>query len=232
MIPLDKAVIARLERNGHHFEIYVDPEKSWEIKEGKDIPIDDVIASDEVYKDASKGEKASEEVMKEVFGTTDYEEICKTIMREGEIQITTEQRRKMQEEKRRQIINLIAREAIDPRTNAPHPPARIEKAMEEARVHIDPFKSPQRQLESVIEAIQEKIPIKLARARIAIKIPPEYTGKAYGYLHGFKRTKEEWGDDGSYMVIVEIPAGLQSQLFDKLNSMTHGSVETKLLETI
>lgn len=232
MIPLDKAVIARLEKQGHHFEIYVDPEKSWEIKEGKDIPIDDVIASNEIYKDAGKGEKASEEVMKEVFGTTDYRTICKTIMRDGEIQITTEQRRRMQEEKKKQIINLIAREAIDPRTNAPHPPARIEKAMEEAKVHIDPFKSPQRQVEAVIEAIQEKIPIKLARARIAIKIPPEYTGKAYGYLHNFKRVKEEWGSDGSFITIVEIPAGLQSQLFEKLNSITHGSVETKLLETV
>ena len=152
-------------------------------------------------------------------------------MREGEIQVTTEQRRKMQENRKKQVINLIAMEAIDPRTNSPHPPARIEMAMEEAKVHIDPFKSPQRQMEKVVEAIQDKIPIKLARARIAIRIPSEYAGKAYGYMHGFKRVKEEWGNDGSFMAVIDIPAGLQSQLFERLNEITHGSTETKLLET-
>ncbi|MCD4739870.1 ribosome assembly factor SBDS [archaeon] len=232
MIPLDKAVIARLDRQGHHFEIYVDPEKSWEIREGKDLNIDEILASDEIYKDTSKAEKASEEVMKESFGTLDYREISKIIIQKGEIQLTTDQRKKLQEEKRKQIIDMIARGAIDPRTNAPHPPARIERAMEEAKVHVDPFKSTERQVESTVDALREKLPIKFAKARIAIKIPSEYAGKAAGYMHQLKKTREEWGNDGSYLAVIEIPAGQQSQVYDKLNSVTHGQVETKLLETI
>lgn len=232
MISLDEAVIARMDKKGHHFEIYVDPETSWKLKAGEEINIDDVLASDEVYKDASKAEKASEELLEETFQTTDYKDVCTKIIKEGEIQLTTEQRKKMQEERKRQVITAIARDAINPRTNTPHPPARIERAMEEAHVHIDPFKSVQRQVEEVVDSIRDKIPIKFAKARIAVKIPGEYAGKAYGYLHELKKTKEEWADDGSLMVIIEIPAGLQSDVYDKLNSITHGSVETKLLETV
>jgi len=232
VIPLERAVIARLDSHGHHFEIYVDPENAWKVREGKDIPLDDVLASDEIYKDASAAEKASEEVLSKTFGTSDYKEIAKKIMRDGEIQLTTEQRKKMQEQKKKQVIEMIARGAVDPRTNMPHPPARIERVMEENRIRVDPFKSAQRQLEDVIDQLRDKLPIKFAKARIAIKIPAEYAGKSYGYVHDLKRTREEWGNDGSLMAIIEIPAGLQSEVYDKLNALTHGSVETKLLETV
>jgi ribosome maturation protein SDO1 len=232
LIPLEKAVIARLDSHGHHFEMYVHPEKSWEVRQGKDVSLDDVLASDEVYKDAGKGEKASEEVLSETFGTTDYAEIAKKILKEGEIQLTTEQRRKMQEQKTKTVINMIARGAVDPRTNMPHPTSRIERIMEENRIRVDPFKSAESQVEDVVDELRDKLPIKFAKARIAIKIPADYAGKSYGYVHDLKRVKEEWGNDGSLMAIIEIPAGLQSEVYDKLNALTHGSVETKLLETI
>jgi ribosome maturation protein SDO1 len=42
--------------------------------------------------------------------------------------------------------------------------------------------------------------------------------------------KEEWGRDGSWMFVIEIPAGLQDDLFSKLNSATKGNVETKIMD--
>ena len=231
MISLDDAVIARLTSHGHHFELLVDPAKAVEAKE-HNLPLSDWIAADEVYKDSSKAEKASEETLKESFGTTDFETVARRIIEKGEIQITTEQRKEMQKEKKKQIVNMIARDAIDPRTNAPHPPVRIDKALDEAKVHIDPFKSTQRQMEDILEKLRLVLPIKFAMARIEIRVPSQHAGKAYGYIHGLKKVKEEWKNDGSLFVVVEVPAGLQSQVYDKLNSMTHGEVETKLLETI
>ena len=231
MISLDDAVVARLTTHAHHFEILVDPEKAIEAKE-EDIPVGDWVASDEIYKEASKAEKASEESLKEAFGTTDFEEIARKIIQKGDIQITTEQRKEMQREKKKQIINIIARDAVDPRTNMPHPAARIEKAIDEAKVHIDPFKGTQRQIDEIIKKLRPVLPIKFAMARVEIRIPPQYTGKAYGVVHELKKIREEWRNDGSLLVVVEMPAGMQSKIYDKLNSLTHGSVETKLLETV
>ncbi|MEM2802178.1 MAG: ribosome assembly factor SBDS, partial [Archaeoglobaceae archaeon] len=141
MVSLEKAVVARLRKGGSDFEILVDPYLARDLKEGKEVDFEDLLAVDEIFKNARKGERASNEELQKIFGTTNVKEIAKTIIIEGEVQITAEQRKEMLEAKKRQIITFISKNAIDPRTNAPHPPARIERALEEARVHVDIFKS-------------------------------------------------------------------------------------------
>jgi len=230
MISLDDAVVARFESHGHHFELLVDPEKASEFTEAGDL--NDILAAPQVYKDASKGKTASEEALKEAFGTTDFKEVATKILKKGTIQLTTEQRHKMQEEKRKQIVSVICRDAIDPRTNAPHPRQRVENAINEAKFHVDPFKPAQRQVDELLKKLIEVLPLKFAKARVQVHVPAKYTGKAYGYLHDFQRVREEWKNDGTLLVVVEIPAGLQSELYDRLNAITKGEVETKLLETI
>ena len=140
MVSLDDAVIARLESHGERFEILIDPDVVEKVRGGQ---IDDVLqymAAEEVFKDAHKGDRASDEVIMKVFGTTDVNDVALHILKKGDVQLTTEQRRKMQEDRKKQIIAEISRNAINPQTKTPHPPARIEAAMDEARVHIDPFK--------------------------------------------------------------------------------------------
>jgi Predicted exosome subunit len=105
----EKYVIARFEAKGHRFEILVDPDRALELKSGKSISIDGVLISDIVYKDAKKGLKASPEAMREIFGTDDPRTVALEIIKHGEIQLTAEQRRKLIEEKKAQIINLIVK---------------------------------------------------------------------------------------------------------------------------
>ncbi len=61
MIPLDRAVIARLESHGERFEILVDPDLAQTIREGGEIDIEDVVAAQYVYENAAHVEKASDE---------------------------------------------------------------------------------------------------------------------------------------------------------------------------
>ena len=74
------------------------------------------------------------------FKTTDPTEVAKQILSRGELSLTTDQRRKMVEEKKKQIIQYINKSFVDPKTHVPHPPLRIESAMDEPRVIIDPSK--------------------------------------------------------------------------------------------
>ena len=230
MISLDDAVVARFESHGHHFELLVDPEKAGGFTGEEDLS--NIVAAMSVYKDASKGETASEETLKTAFGTTAFKEVAIQILKKGTIQLTTEQRHKMQEEKSKQIVSIICRDAIDPRTKAPHPRQRVENALKEAKVHVDAFKPAQRQVDEILKKLVEVLPLKFAKARVAVRVPAQYTGKVYGYLHDFRRVKEEWKNDGTLFVVIELPAGLQSDVYDRLNSLTHGEVETKLLETV
>jgi len=231
-ISTEEAVIARLTSRGKKFEILVDPYKALEVKKGKEVPLDDLVVIDEVFEDSKKGERCKESDLNEVFGTSDFKEIVYKIIRNGEVQLTTEQRRKMREERMKEIANIISRRSIDPQTKIPHPPQRILNAMKEAKVNINEMESAEAQIERVLDALKPIIPISMETVEIAIKIPPSYIGKAYGKVKEFGNLKkEEWRDDGSWMGIIEIPAGIQGDFYNLLNSLTKGEAETKIVKT-
>ncbi len=231
MVSLEKAVIARLKKGGENFEVLVDPYLARDLKEGKDVDFEELVAVEEVFHDAKKGDRASIEDLEKVFQTRDIKEIIKKIILEGDVQITAEQRREMLEQKRKQIIEYIRRNAIDPRTNAPHTYARIEAALEQARVNIDIFKPVEAQAREIVKAIKPILPLKFEEIDIAIKIPPEYTGKAISALYNFGNViKEEWQRDGSWICVMRIPAGMQGDLMDLLGRVAKGEAMTKILK--
>ncbi len=231
MVSLDDAVIARLKKGEEHFEVLVDPYAAADLIDGKEIDIIQILAIDAVFKDSKKGTHASEESIKEKFGTDNIAEVAKQIVLNGDIQLTTEQRHKMQKNKKNRIIETISRNAMDPKTKAPHPRQRIELAMDEAGVHIDPFKPVSEQVKTIIEALRSLIPISMEHVRISVKIPPEHIGKAYGVARNYGTLdREEWQSDGSWIGIIKIPAGMQTDFYDRLNDVTKGNVSTKLLK--
>ena len=226
---IENTIVARYEKAGEKFEVLVDPKTSYEYKIGVRKTLENVLLADEIFVDARKGERASAAAVKKAFGTNDVYEVAKKIFADGELQITTDQRRKLTEEKRARIVAVIARTAVDPRTHAPHPPQRIEKAMAEARVHIDAFKSAEEQAPKIMEELREIIPISIENARIAVKMSAEHAARAYGFLKEYGMQREEWANDGSLLCVCEFPAGLQGEFSEKINKLTAGQAQTKLL---
>ena len=207
------------------------PDAVQRLREGKDVDVLANLAIDEIFRDAHKGSKASEEKMQDFFGTTDKLEVAKQLIRKGEIQLTTEQRREMQEQKRKQIVQYIAQNAINPQTGTPHPPQRIEIAMEEAKVHVDPFKPVEEQVKEVLDALRPLIPIRFEKARIAVRLGAEDAAKSYGDIKAFGTIlKEEWQRNGAWVGVVEMPAGMQTEFLNRLNAKTKGNVEAKVLK--
>ncbi len=230
MVSLDKAIVIRYERGGEKFEILVDPNLAWDLRQGKEVDIDEMLAAPEIFRDARKGERASREELHRTFGTTDVYEIVKVIVKRGDFHPTTEQRRRMVEEKRKRIATIIAQRAINPQTKAPHPVERILRAMEEARVHIDPFKPAEEQVQGVVDKIKRVLPLKIETRKIEAVIPPTYIGKAYSKVKAFNVIREKYLNDGSWYVLVEIPAGLTDEFLKMLNDVTKGDVKTRLVE--
>ncbi len=229
MPQLEGTLICRLEKAGEKFEILVDPKKGYDYKTGAKKDFANVLLVEEIFKDSNKGERHTAAAIKKAFNVTDPVEIAKIIIRDGDLQITTDQRRKLLEDKKAKIIDLIAKNAIDPRNKTPHPPLRIQNALEQARFHFDAFKSAEEQMEEAIESIREIIPISLEKLKIAVKIPPEHVGRTYGTLKEYGIKKEEYGSDGSLLAMIEIPAGLQGEFYDRINKLTSGNVQTKVL---
>ncbi|MCK4366113.1 MAG: ribosome assembly factor SBDS [Thermoplasmatales archaeon] len=231
MVSLDDAVIARLKKGEEHFEVLVDPYAAADLIDGKEVDVVQSLAIDTVFKDSKKGTHASEESLQKNFGTADIAEITKQIILKGDIQLTTEQRNKMQENKRNRIIETISKNAMDPKTKSPHPRKRIELAMEQAGVHVDPFKPVSEQVKTIIELLRPIIPISMENVRISVKIPAEQIGRAYGTVRNYGTLeREDWQSDGSWIGIIKLPAGMQTDFYDKLNDVTKGNVSTKILK--
>lgn len=229
MINLEKAVVAKLKTYGENFEILVDPDLALEYKRGKIKDIRKILASEFIFKDAKKAEKASTENIKKIFKTDDLLIVADQIIKKGEIELTTEQKRRMLEERKRRIIDIIAKNSINPQTKSPNPPARIEAAMELAKVRVVLEKSAEEQVDEVVKAIREFLPIKFEKIKIAAKIPIQYSAHIYNSLRGIEILKQEYTSD-SVIILIEIPAGIQDEVFGKLNALTKGNVQTKILK--
>lgn len=231
MVTVDQASIAKLKTHGQNFEILIDSNSALALKGGKDIDIRSILAVQKVFSDSKKGLEASENSMKSIFGTADTLEVAKIIIQKGEIPMTTEYKEKLREEKKKQIIDMIHRNAVDPKTHSPHPPQRIENALLEAKIHVDEFQDVQKQVQDVIKKIRPILPIKFETKEIAVKIPPDFAAKSYSTVKQFgKILREDWQTDGSWVAVVEIPGGLENDLYDQVNKLTHGNVETKVLK--
>lgn len=226
MVTLDKAIIAKIEKGDKRFEILVDPELAYEYREKKiqNIDIRKILAVDNVFKDSKKGMPASKQDLINFFGTDNIEKIAKEIIEKGELQLTTEMRRKKLEAKKMEIAEFIAKNSIDPRTKVPHSVQRILNAMEEAKVHVDIFKKSEEQINDIVKAISNVIPISFERIKLEIKIPAKHATKCFGYIKSLN-ANAEWLNDGSLRAILEIPAGLKTEVFQKINNLTHGENE-------
>ncbi len=232
MVNVDDAVIARLKTHGQNFEILVDCNSAIALRENKAANMKDVLAASKVFSDAKKGMEASENAMKQIFKTADAEEVAKEIIKKGDIQLTTEYRNTLREKKRRQIVNMIHRNGVDPTTHAPHPVIRIENALEEVKFHVDEFASVEEQLQDALKKLKPIIPIRFEVKEIAVKISPEYAAKAYSTVKNYGTIlREEWQTNGYWVGVIEMPGGLEEEFYEKINSVCHGNVEAKVLKT-
>ena len=226
----DKFTTARLAKGSDHFEILVKPQQALDYKLGKQVPMAQVLMIEEIYSDSGKGTRAPTEKLQKHFGTLDPVKIAEEIMKSGELQLTTDQRRQLVEEKRKQIVAFIARNCIDPRTGAPYPPQRVENAMGQIRLSIDPYRSGEEQAKDVIDELRPIIPLKMEQMRISVKVFPEHAARAYNALKSFGTvSREDWQSDGSLVAIVEMPAGMYGSFIDRLGKMTQGTIQAKVL---
>jgi ribosome maturation protein SDO1 len=227
---MSKTVIVKYKHAGDEFEILVNSDMAYEYITGKRSDPLGVLEAEDIFRDANKGEKASDEKLKKAFGTTEVAKIADIMLKKGDVPITTEQRARLADEKRKQIIETIAKNSIDPRTNAPNPPLRVENAMKEARISVDPFKSVAEQVEIVVDKLRPILPLKFTTVKIEVIVPPESANRSFSILKQYGMKSDEWQGNGSLKAVLEFPAGLQGEFFDKINKLTQGKVLTKILQ--
>ncbi|MGC8568550.1 MAG: ribosome assembly factor SBDS [Nitrososphaeria archaeon] len=226
-----KTVVIKYVKGSEKFEIVVYADAAFDYRQNKIKDLDKVLVIDEVFTDSSKGQRAPRDKLKKAFGTDNIREIEKEILEKGELPLTTEQRRKLIEDKKKQIVAIISKSYVDPKTNLPHPAIRIEKAMEMAGVSIDPVKSAEEQAKLVVEKIRPYIALKTGSVTLSFRIPAKYVYQVIKVLKEFGEVKQEsWESDGSLSGLIVIPIATQAAFLDRIASITHGEGLVKLVE--
>ncbi len=218
---MSKEVEARKKIDGNNFEILVDVDKALQLKDGIDVNIENVLIVDEVFSDAKKGEKAPSSNLEKAFGTTDVRKISEKIIKTGEIQLPAEYRKKKLDKKKKQVINFIARNAVNPQDGKPHSEQRIESAIKEAGINIE-NKPIEKQIDDIMSKLKEVLPVKIETKKLKVNVPATHTGKIYGMLKEYSK-EENWLPNGNLECVITIPAGLEMEFYDKLNKSTKGS---------
>lgn len=223
---MDAEDAIRVEYKGdRELEILVKPDEAFAYRRGEIDDFDRVLFVQEIFTDARAAERAAMEDIEDEFDTRNVVEAAKKLFKNGKMELTAKQKNQLREEKWRSVVNTIARRAMNPQTNSPHPPKRIENAMTEAGIEIDPMESAESQIPDVVDAIRPRIPISMEEKEIAVRIPNKYAGKCYGVLKQHAQIlDEEWGND-AFMARIKLPAGVQTELMGELESITHGNVE-------
>ena len=223
-----KSTIIKLILGNDKFELLVKPDQALEYKLGKRSDLSSVLISDEIYSDANKGSRISSDKLNKHFKTTNTNEIIKQILSRGELNLTTDQRRKMVEEKRKQIIQYINKNYVDPKTKLPHPIQRIENALENVRVVIDPFKKAEDQIKTVVDSLRKILPLASEMLQLNIIIPRSFASNSINFIKSSgSLISEQWLSDGSLKVKIEINAGIRGNFLDRLGSLTKGSAQVK-----
>jgi len=224
--------LARIKTHGENFEVVIDPDNAVKFRHGQ-AGIREALKSESIFKDAIKGELASEQHMKEIFNTTDALKIAEKIIKDGNIQVSDDYREKLRSQKLKVITEILIKNAADGNTGAPLTATRINNAFREANLHIDIFKNAEDQLDEVVSKLRPVLPLTFEKKILDIRIPTNNAAKLYGYVSSRAKIMDEaWLSDGAWSCKAELAAGMVPEFMDELKSKTHGDIEISVLKKV
>ncbi|RLG14603.1 MAG: ribosome assembly factor SBDS [Candidatus Nanohalarchaeota archaeon] len=225
-----KTIIASLKKNKKTFELILDFDNYLKWKDNREIPLSDLIVGDYCFSSISKAERANESDINEAFGTAEIEKIAEEILRKGQIQLTAAEMKELRAKKRKQIIEFICREAIDPQTNCPPTPARVEIALNEVHLDIDIFGSLDEQINDAIKKITPILPLIFQKDKVELQIPVSDAPAVQKIVRSSARIlKERWTSD-FWIVLVEMHTSKTTPFLEHLTQMCKKEIISKKKE--
>jgi ribosome maturation protein SDO1 len=202
--------IARLKKQGKNYEILVDCEIALKVRTGE-ARVEDALLLQKIFKDARTGDVQGE--LEQAFGTNDPLKIAEEIIKNGDVQLSEEYRKKVLEEKKNKILEQITKKAADPQTHYPIPRQRIELGMEKAGYKIRLEKSVPEQVKELMEILVEAMPITFKDIIVTVNSPPQFTAQVYSIVKkSGEMIDQNYQPDGSLLIKVKIAAGRKNEL--------------------
>lgn len=213
-------VVAKYKVKSKTFEVSVDFDEALKVQR-REGDITKALNSSQIFYNAKEGSTASQKDLMDAFQTSELYAVATTIIQRGELQRPQEFRDAERENRIKQVVTLLVRNAVD-QHGRPYTEDRLRKALQEVHYSFD-ARPADKQMLDVLEKLKTVIPIRIETKRIRLRIPARFSGHVYGLLKEVKES-EAWLANGDLETVIAIPAGMQLDFYDKLNSVTHGAV--------
>ncbi|KAJ8762928.1 hypothetical protein K2173_023057 [Erythroxylum novogranatense] len=205
---LTNVAVVRLKKHGIRFEIacYKNKVLSW--RSGVEKDLDEVLQSQTVYSNVSKGVLAKSKDLMLAFGTDDQSKICLEILEKGELQVAGKERESQLSSQFRDIATIVMQKTINPETQRPYTISMIERLMHEIHFAVDPHSSSKKQALELIRELQKQFPIKRSPMKLRITVPEANCGSFLEKMNAWNAknvSKDESGNQIS--VICEMDPG-------------------------
>uniref|UniRef100_A0A671SEM9 Ribosome maturation protein SBDS n=1 Tax=Sinocyclocheilus anshuiensis TaxID=1608454 RepID=A0A671SEM9_9TELE len=145
-IRLTNVAVVRMKKGGKRFEIacYKNKVMSW--RSGAEKDLDEVLQTNTVFVNVSKGQVAKKDDLSSAFSTDDVTEVCKQILAKGELQVSDKERQSQLEQMFRDIATIVAEKCVNPETKRPYTVILIERAMKDIHFSVKANKSTKQQV--------------------------------------------------------------------------------------
>jgi ribosome maturation protein SDO1 len=169
-VKLTNVAVVKYSYKGKRFEIACYRNKVMDFRSGFERDLSEVLQSERIFTNVSKGQFARSSDLEHAFGTKDEAAIARTILEKGEFQLTDLERQQLLENALSQIATQIAANCVNPESNRPYSVSHIRTAL--SNYHLQPHKPMKKQYLDAIKFLkQSSLPIERAKMELALKFP-------------------------------------------------------------
>lgn len=215
--------LVRYKHNRTTFEVMVCDGAVTKYRDGEIEDIDKVVRADEVWIDAHRGERASKSQLEEAFGTQDVQEALKYILKNGDAQISENERQKQYEERRESLVTYIQKHYVNSHNNMPLEKERIESILDELNPKIDVKMDTPHLASKIVPKLIDKLAMKEGGTIIigSITVPNEYAAAVSSAVRKFASVIKETLLEKD--IKIEVAVKNHNMLVKELASVTGGN---------
>lgn len=179
-VRLTNVAVVRLSRGGHRFEVACYRNKIVNYRQGTETDLTEVLQTERVFTNVSKGEFANSKTLQKCFDTTDETEVCRFILDKGDVQVSTEERAAQLESTIREVASMVSEKCVDPVSRRPYTIAQIRAAMKASGFMVHPTRNVKQQFLDCVKLLQKNRVLNIERAKMQLALVLSGDDEDYG----------------------------------------------------
>ncbi|XP_055389085.1 uncharacterized protein LOC129618343 [Condylostylus longicornis] len=169
-VRLTNIAVMRLKKDGKRFEVACFKNKILNWRIGTETDLSEVLQTEEIFSNVSKGQFAKIQDLQKAFGTKDRTAIARIIMRDGQLQVSEKERQVKKDDVFKDVCSLVSERVFNRETGLPLPLSMIENTLTRLGFSVSIEIAPKRQSLKAIELLCNGLPKQIGVRQMLLKL--------------------------------------------------------------